>query len=327
MASATVEKYVCTCYEKFDDDTGISEGCFECIGCAADSGYCTCKCDCGQCLYTETPCGYVPSNEPCELCIMRQEWDQADVAAAAATEAAKAAEAAAKAAAEVAAAKDPLSEVSPIIAEVKLIMTHIKDDLATAHVPGRLSHENLRLKLSQRYEPCLFALNLVEDKSEWASSVIDEVKNLLNLGGRSGVRKYCSFGLAGCMCHLRTLNTLLAEKVSDELKSLNREIASSEDACHLTRGAANKAWEAMEAAKFEKRIAEDMVDEHVWEKEADPSYGTPGELKELREELERKQAARLEAEEFYRASTSCFNSVRAEFHVLMERKAAILGAN
>jgi len=284
MASVYGKNYVCECSEKFDEDTGVSEGVHECIGCAASSGYCECTCDCGQCIYTDTPCDFQPPEEPCELCLMRKDW---------------------------AAAEDPLSDVSPIISEVELKISQIKGDLNTAHMPGMLSHENLRLKLG-RLETCLPALKMVKDKSAWASSVIDEVKNVLNLDGRKGVRKYC--GIPNCGCHLRILNGILCEKAGDEFKSLNAQLVSAEDLMHLTERGVAKFLEALDNAKFQKRIADEIYEEFVWDREGDPGSGTFQQQEELREELNQKQVAENEAEAAYTAArayfTAAYNSYR-----------------
>lgn len=286
MATVTA-KYVCECREGFDEDTGASEGLQECIGCAADSGYCECTCDCGQCRYTTQPCDFQPPEQPCEFCLIRKDW-------------------------EVLVEEDPLSEVRPMIAKVDIKITQAKDDLATAEVPGNFSHEYLRQRLGQRLEPCLKALLLVEDKSPWSSSVIDEVKNILGLEGKKDIRKYC--GIPNCGCHLRILNALLCEKAGHEFKRLNGQIVSGEDLMHLTERGVAKFLEALDSAKFQKRIADEMVEEFIWEMEADPSYGTPEELKGLRETLKEKQIAENEADAAYTAArayfTAAYNSYR-----------------
>lgn len=293
MASASVKKYECECREEFDEDTGASEGVIQCIGCAADSGYCECTCDCGQCIYTDTPCDFKPPEEPCELCLIRKDWEQAE---------------AAKAAAE-----DPLSDVSPIISEVELKISQIKGDLNTAHVPGMLSHENLRLKLG-RLETCLPALKMVKDKSAWASSLIDEVKNVLSLDGRKGLRKYC--GIPNCGCHLRILNGILCEKAGDEFKRLDAQLVSAEDLMHLTQSGVAKSLDALDSAKFQKRIADEIYEEFVWDREGDPGSGTFEQQEELRQELKQKQAAENEAENIYTAMRGYFTAACNSYRLL-----------
>ena len=71
--------YECSCAEDRNDETGEVYEIY-CEGCAAKDGHCECACDCGQCLYTQTPCGYVPEG-PCRLCDLRQEWEDSITAA------------------------------------------------------------------------------------------------------------------------------------------------------------------------------------------------------------------------------------------------------
>jgi hypothetical protein len=44
-----------------------------CLSCAAKDGQCECICDCSQCLYTKTPCSYMPEGL-CQLCVLREKW-------------------------------------------------------------------------------------------------------------------------------------------------------------------------------------------------------------------------------------------------------------
>lgn len=279
MASVIAKNYKCECVEEFDGDTGASEGCIECIGCATANGYCECTCDCGQCTYTAEPCGFKPPDEPCQFCLTRLSWEAEK-------------------------AEDPLHELAPIISEVRLKIDQAKDDLATGETPGKFSHEYLRKRLDQRLLPCLMALVMIENKSAWASSVIDEVKNVLRLEGFTEGRKYC--GIPNCECHLRVLKGLVADKMGDEFKSLHNQKVAAEDLMHLTEKGVAKFLEALDDAKFQKRVAIEMVDEHKWESELDPAVD--GELQDLEEVLLAKQAAEDEAEAAYAASKTYFKA-------------------
>jgi len=230
--------YVCECCEDFDGDTGGSNGVITCIPCEAWAGTCECSCDCGQCVYTDTPCGKPPMDQPCQFCVLRQDWqDQSE-------------------------ADDPcvaerLSEVEPVISEVLLKISQIKDDLATPHVPGMYSHDYLRGRLVRRLEPCLAALKMIKDKSKWASSVIAEVNNLLRREGFTEERKYC--GVDDCTCHLRPLNSLIADKLgrSSAIAQIDGQIVMTEELRHAANDAvlaAAEAWkyanERLESADF-----------------------------------------------------------------------------
>jgi hypothetical protein len=278
--------YYCECGEYFNRDTEISEGCVECINCLAWNGACECSCDCGQCLYTDTPCDCKPLQEgTCQFCVLRQDWE------------------------------NPLSEVTPILSEVTLKIAQIKDDLNTAHVPGMLSHENLRLRLG-RLETCLSALRLVQDKSAWAASIIDEVKNILNLDGRSGVRKYC--GLPGCNCHLSHLNDLLEEKMSPEMMSLKQQIAHAAAGRHAAVDRVHLLLKDLEKAEFQKQISREIVDEHKWD------GGEAEVLSALESDLDAKKVAQEAADYEYRAALEVVSAAAGKFHRLVEEMKALM---
>lgn len=59
----------CTCSENRDDETGVVSIHY-CDPCAAQGERCECGCDCGQCLYTDTPCDQ--PEKPCRFCVMRR---------------------------------------------------------------------------------------------------------------------------------------------------------------------------------------------------------------------------------------------------------------
>ena len=210
--------YVCECREDFDGDTGGSNGDITCIPCAAWAGECECE-------YTEGPC---------QLCDLRQIWqeqfDEQDALN------------------DDPCTSDPLSDVEPIISEALLKISQIKDDLATPHVNGMCSHAYLRDRLTRRLEPCLTALKMIEDKSEWASSVIAEVNNLLRREGFTEERKYCSVN--DCTCHLRPLNRLIAEKLgrSSAVAQIDGQIVMTEELRHAASDAVLAAAEAWKYA-------------------------------------------------------------------------------
>ena len=55
----------CTCSEIRDDETG-EVSIHYCESCAER---CECGCDCGQCLYTDTPCDSEKPEKPCRFCM------------------------------------------------------------------------------------------------------------------------------------------------------------------------------------------------------------------------------------------------------------------
>ena len=220
------KQYKCECFEKFDDDTGISEGAFECLGCAASSGYCECVCDCGQCLYTETPCGAPPGEEPCKLCVMRQDWQMAE-------------------------------QVLSILSQVEITIAQTKGDLATPEVLGMPTHDYLRNRLEMRLEPCAKALKMVQGAAA-ASAIVAEVKNVLRLEGYTEGRRSC--GIPACNCHLENLNDLLEDMMTPEMKELKRQIGLAAADRHMHAGIVDQRLEAWERAKMEKLGAEDMAE-------------------------------------------------------------------
>lgn len=282
--------YVCECHESFDCDTGASDGHIQCFPCAAWAGHCDCVCDCGQCQYTNEPCGQPPSEEPCEFCVLRKSWQAED-------------------------AKD-LSEVSPMISAVKLKITQHKHDLATATLPGTYSHEYLQRKLEMRLEPCLSVLEMVDGKSAWASSVIREVKEVLRLEDYQEGRPYC--GLNGCTCHLARLNELKQEKMSPEIKALNEKIAATTAERHLRREIVEKCWDALDKVRFQKRIADEMVCEHECETDIS-TEDYDEELEKLNKALQLKRDEQEAAEAAYAAALAAANESWAKFRLLMSQ--------
>lgn len=212
--------YVCECREDFDGDTGGSNGDITCIPCAAWAGECECE-------YTEGPC---------QLCDLRQIWqEQFDEQDALALN-------------DDPYASDPLSDVASIISEVLLKISQINDDLATPHVNGMCSHAYLRDRKTRRLEPCLTALKMIEENSEWASDVIAEVNNLLRREGFTEERRYCSVN--DCTCHLRPLNSLIAEKLgrSSAVAQIDGQIVMTEELRHAANDAVLAAAEAWKYA-------------------------------------------------------------------------------
>jgi len=62
----------CNCREDQDLETGETF-IYYCESCAVADGHCECGCDCGQCMYTDTPCDFEKPASPCWLCVRRAE--------------------------------------------------------------------------------------------------------------------------------------------------------------------------------------------------------------------------------------------------------------
>lgn len=292
--------YVCECREWFDNDTGISQGGVECFPCAAWSGVCECVCDCGQCLYTETPCGRPPNEVRCQFCDQRKEWSA-----------------------------ERLSEVKPIISQLELKIAETKDSLALAIEhrpscpPGGVSETYARLRLEYRLEPCLKALNMIQDKSEWASAVIAEVKNVVSgLEGQAVKRMSC--GIQECSCHLRTLNAILAEKMSAEAVALDAQIVAAEDARHAARDTCAQTMKAWEDATFSKNIAIEMLEEAKWDTGLIQVAEWNEEMRVLNAKLVETRAAEYAAGEAYAAAGRATGPPAAELRRLHELKKSIV---
>jgi hypothetical protein len=280
--------YVCECHEAFDEDSGASEGVIQCIPCAAWAGDCECQCDCGQCVYTDTPCEKPPSKELCDLCELRLSWQK------------------------------QFEEVKPILSEVELLVATAKGQLATPWQMGMVSHDYTQKRLDYRLEPCLNALLMIKDKSAWASAVIDEVKNLLSLEGRSGVRKIC--GISDCTCHLRVLNALVAEKKGAELVALEAQIVAAEDARHAARDACLEAMRAWDATKFSLQVAEEMLEEFKWDTGMILKSEWEAEMRTLNAAVAEARLKATAAGEFYAALPAAIAQPTTEFNRLIELK-------
>ena len=294
--------YVCECAEYFNRDTEISEGCFECIPCAAWAGTCESVCDCGQCLYTDTPCTVKSSEKPCDckFCELRAEWqEQFD-------------------------AQDWLSDLRSILSDVELRVAEVKEQLAKPWQLGMVSHDYTQKRLDYRLAPCLEALRLVGEKSAWASAVIDEVKNLLNMDGREGLRNIC--GIPDCTCHLRILSALVAEKKGPEMKAIEIEIALAEDARHAHWRASVEAMRAWDATKFELRIAQEMLEEAKWDTGMINTSEWDAEMKTLEAALEEARTKATAAGEAYKAVGLTTAKPAEEFHRLVEMKKVLNAA-
>jgi hypothetical protein len=224
------------------------------------------------------------TDEPCDLCVLRKTWEE-----------------------------ERKDELTPILSVVQQKVAEHKSDLATAALPGSFSHEYLRRKLEMRLEPCLRVLEMVEDKSAWATSVIREVKEVLRLEGFTEGRPYC--GLNGCNCHLARLNELKQEKMSPEMKMLDQEICAAANLRHAHREIVEERWDLLEKVRFQKRIAEEMVDEH--ECEAGAEYDE--EREKLHATLQLKRDEQDAAESAYAAAISDANESFAKFRQLMAR--------
>lgn len=296
--------YICECGEDFDKDSGVSYGVNECVPCAAWAGTCECNCQCGQCLYTETPCGEPPSEEPCRFCDLREEWRQQFE-----EEDALAGE------------EDALAEVRPILSKAALLVTKAKDQLAMPWKLGMVSHDYTQKRLDYRLQPCLDALLMVKDKSAWASAVIDEVKNLLGFEGRSGVRKIC--GLPDCTCHLRILNALVVEKKGGKHLVLEGQIIAAEDARHAARNACVDAMQVWDNEKFDLRIADEMLEEFKWETGMILKSEWEAEMKTLSAAVAGARAKATAAGEAYAAVGRATEKPAAEFHRLIQLKKAL----
>jgi len=205
--------------------------------------------------------------------------------------------------------------LEPVLAVVERKILKAKADLALAVLhrpscpPGGASETYSQNLLEMRLEPCLKALGMVCDKSPWAFGVICEVKNVLRLDGFTERRKGC--GLYGCNCHLGYLNNLLAEKMSPEVKDLHSEIALATADRHKYAAILSQQHEAWEDAKFSKRIAEEMVDEHKWD--------GSGELKELDTNFQKKAGAQATAEAAYWAAHTVAQEAAGKYHMLVEQ--------
>ena len=196
----------CTCAENRDDETG-EVSIHYCESCAIANGHCECGCDCGQCLYTDTPCGSAPlGEESCRFCVARVQTDVER---------------------RIAAAKDDLTRVS----------NH-----------GGFSRDYLERKLA-RLEPCRDALT---SKAK-TKAIIQEVKNLLNMEGKTESRRSC--GLPYCRCHLQHLTDLTAPPAQAA------EIAAATAAYHAACAACSAAYSAWQETAFAKQIAREVVDE------------------------------------------------------------------
>ena len=273
-----VPNYVCECQEYFDADSAFSDGVVQCLPCAAASG----ECECDQLAYAGI----------CQLCDMRQTWKEEHDA------------------------EKAQAELTPMISAVKLKITQHKHDLATATLPGTYSHEYLRRKLEMRLEPCLSALEMVEEKSVWATSVIREVKEVLRIEDYQEGRPYC--GLNGCTCHLSRLNELEQEKMSPEMKALNEKIAATTAERHLRREIVEKCWDALDKVRFQKRIADEMVCEHECETDIS-TEDYDEELEKLHRALQLKRDEQDAAEAAYAAALASANESWAKFRLLMSQ--------
>lgn len=294
--------YYCQCGEFFNRDTEISQGYVECIPCAAWAGTCESVCDCGQCLYTDTPCTMTSSEKPCDckFCELRAEWKkQFEV-------------------------EDWLSEVRSILSDVEVRVAKVKEQLATPWELGMVIHHYTQKRLDYRLAPCLAALEMVEDKSTWASAVIDEVKNLLNMHGREGLRKIC--GIPDCTCHLRILSALVAEKKGVEMKALEAEIAAAEDARHAARDACVEAMRAWDATKLDLRIAQEMLEEAKWDMGMINTSEWDAEMKSLDAAVAEARTKATAAGEAYTAVGLTATKPAEEFHRLVKMKKLLLAA-
>lgn len=198
----------CTCAENRDDETG-EVSIHYCESCAIANGHCECGCDCGQCLYTDTPCGWAcAARAPCRFCLLRQEQVQTEVER------------------RIAAAKEDLTKVS----------NH-----------GGFSRDYLERKLA-RLEPCRDAL-----ATKGNAAIIQEVKNLLSMEGKTEARRSC--GLPYCRCHLQHLTDLTAPPAQAA------EIAAATAAYHAACAASSAAYSAWQETAFAKQIAREVVDE------------------------------------------------------------------
>jgi len=225
----------CACAETRDDETGQIFRHY-CEVCAARDGHCECHCDCGDCLYGDG-CGYVPSEDLCRLCTLRLNDESKPC--------------------EPNTSNDLISYVPPILSVVTHMVDQAKESLNSAKKIYSASCEYIQQRLDSRLIPCLSALQMVKDKSEWSTAVICEVKDILCLEGFADTHKEC--GLPWCACHLRTLNTLVAQNIGGGFPTFEKEAVAIEDTLHL----------ASDAVKLYKRIAEDgKNDEESIKKEA-----------------------------------------------------------
>jgi len=290
--------YVCECAEYFNRDTEISEGCVECIPCAAWAGACESVCDCGQCIYTDTPCraGGGEVGCDCQFCILRAEWE----------------------------AEHLFSEVRPILSEVQLRVAKVKEQLATPWQLGMVSHDYTQKRLDYLLAPCLEALQMVNDKSARSSAVIAEVKNLLRIEGFTEERWVC--GIPDCTCHLRILSALVAEKKGPEMKAIEIEIALAEDACHAARDACVDAMQVWNNAKFDLRIAHEMLEEEKWDTGMINTSEWEAQMKTLGAAVAEARLTATAAGEAYKAVGLTTVKPAADLHRLVEMKKALLSA-
>ena len=176
--------------------------------------------------------------------------------------------------------------------------------------------EYIRKRLENRVKPCLTALAVLETCN--TDAILAEVKNVLRLDGFTEARPSC--GIDGCRCHLRILTSFLDDYRDDELVNLEKEIAKAEDSRHLANYAYTSTWKIMDAARLQKRIAEEMVDEHKWGTDMDPAVD--GDLLDLQEAFQEKSVAQDSAEADYVAATNAMEEASAEFYKLVEQRKA-----
>jgi len=204
-------------------------------------------------------------------------------------------------------------KVYSVAMEVRRLESMYTEDLK---LPRQPDHNYIRERLENRVLPCRTALSVLEAHN--TEAILAEVKNVLRLEGYTEARPSCGLNL--CRCHLRILTSFLAEYRDDELVNLEEEIAEAEDSRHLANYASISAWKVLDAADLQKRIAEEMVEEYKWETNMDPEVD--GDLLDLQEIFQEKDAAKDSAKAAYAAATEAMDDASDTFYKLVEQRKA-----
>ena len=114
-------------------------------------------------------------------------------------------------------------------------------------------------------DPCIhslkYAMGAILDDSEyiptiWAIAVHKEIKNCL-------ASEPC--GILQCTCHLRKMYALIGEKKGPDSFILSAQIVAMEDGVHAASAVVVAAMDKLDAAKFSKNVAFDMMEEVKWD--------------------------------------------------------------